>query len=240
MMNCGGAPLLGAVLLLSMAISLPALARPLLAAKAAAIDLIAIGAAYGALTAVGMRRDLVRLSGPVPVRATCHPCSSRCCSACRWTTSSLCSRCPTALDRTGIVRSLRDGQTDTWSVITVAASIMVGGFLAFVPNDARRSRCSASGSRSRSPSMRPWSDALLVSATIARRVPSTTAWNSRFRMRKHSGQIASRQNNVAVSRLFNDMPRLWTNRAGVRPEQRRHRVRSGSRVRAKRGCGVCQ
>jgi putative drug exporter of the RND superfamily len=131
---------IGAVLLLSMAVLLVAFRAPLVALKAAAMDLISIGAAYGALTAVftwGWGVTWLGLSGPVPIPSYVplmlfallfglsmdYEVFLLSVVRRRWLATG---------DNLGAVR---EGLSATGSVITAAATIMIGVFLAFVSND---------------------------------------------------------------------------------------------------------
>jgi putative drug exporter of the RND superfamily len=131
---------IGAVLLLSMSVLLLAFRAPVVALKAAAMDVISIGAAYGALTAVftwGWGVTWLGLSGPVPIPSYVplmlfallfglsmdYEMFLLTVVQQRWNTTG------------DNVRSVREGLTATGGVITAAAAIMVGVFSSFVPYD---------------------------------------------------------------------------------------------------------
>jgi putative drug exporter of the RND superfamily len=131
---------IGAVLLLSMSVLLLAFRAPVVALKAAAMDVISIGAAYGALTAVftwGWGVTWLGLAGPVPIPSYVplmlfallfglsmdYEIFLLTVVQRRWNTTG------------DNVRSVREGLTVTGGVITAAAAIMVGVFGSFVPYD---------------------------------------------------------------------------------------------------------
>ncbi|MFC4013618.1 MMPL family transporter [Nonomuraea purpurea] len=130
----------GVVLLLSVAILLPAFRAPLLVLKAAVMDLISIGAAYGALTAVftwGWGVTWIGLSGPVPIPSFVPLMLFALLFGLSmdyevFLLSDVQRRWNLSGDN---LRSVREGLIGTGGVITAAAAIMIGVFLAFVPND---------------------------------------------------------------------------------------------------------
>ncbi|NUO97535.1 MAG: MMPL family transporter [Nonomuraea sp.] len=130
----------GVVLLLSVVILLLAFRAPLLVIKAALMDLISIGAAYGALTAVftwGWGVTWIGLSGPVPIPSFVPLMLFALLFGLSmdyevFLLSDVQRRWNLSRDN---LRSVRDGLIGTGGVITAAAAIMVGVFLAFVPND---------------------------------------------------------------------------------------------------------
>ena len=131
---------IGVVLLLSVAVLLMAFRAPLLALKAAVMDLISIGAAYGALTAVftwGWGVTWIGLSGPVPIPSFVPLMLFALLFGLSMDYEVfLLSDVQRHWRRTGDnLRSVREGLLGTGRVITAAAAIMVGVFLAFVPND---------------------------------------------------------------------------------------------------------
>ncbi|NUT53739.1 MAG: MMPL family transporter, partial [Saccharothrix sp.] len=131
---------IGVVLLLSVAVLLFAFRAPLLAIKAAVMDLISIGAAYGVLTAVftwGWGVTWIGLSGPVPIPSFVPLMLFALLFGLSMDYEVfLLSDVRRRWARTGDnLRSVREGLTGTGGVITAAAAIMVGVFLAFVPND---------------------------------------------------------------------------------------------------------
>jgi RND superfamily putative drug exporter len=178
---------IGAVLLLSMLVLLLAFRAPVVALKAAAMDLISIGAAYGALTAVftwGWGVRSLGLSGPVPIPSYVplmlfallfglsmdYEMFLLTVVRQRWSATG------------DNVRSVREGLTATGSVITVAAAIMVGVFLSFVPYDDPTIKMFGTG----------MAVAITVDATVVRGllVPATMAllgdltwWSPRRRSR---------------------------------------------------------
>jgi len=131
---------IGVVLLLMVTVLLMAFRAPLVALKAAAMDLVSVGAAYGVLTAVftwGWGVTWLGLSGPVPIPSYVplilfallfglsmdYEVFLLAVVQRRW-------------KETGDnLRSVREGLTSTAGVITAAATIMVGVFLAFIPSD---------------------------------------------------------------------------------------------------------
>ncbi|CAL9503759.1 Membrane protein YdfJ [Actinosynnema sp. ALI-1.44] len=131
---------IGVVLLLSIAILLPAFKAPLLALKAAVMDLISIGAAYGVLTAVftwGWGVTWIGLSGPAPIPSFVPLMLFALLFGLSMDYEVfLLSDVQRRWRETGDnLRSVREGLIGTGRVITAAAAIMVGVFLAFVPND---------------------------------------------------------------------------------------------------------
>ncbi|QFZ20888.1 MMPL family transporter [Saccharothrix syringae] len=131
---------IGVVLLLSVAVLLAAFRAPLLALKAAVVDLVSIGAAYGVLTAVftrGWGVTWIGLSGPVPVPSFVPLMLFALLFGLSMDYEVfLLSEVRRRWDLTGDnLRSVREGLVGTGGVITAAAAIMVGVFLAFVPND---------------------------------------------------------------------------------------------------------
>jgi putative drug exporter of the RND superfamily len=131
---------IGTVLLLSVLVLLLAFRAPVVALKAAAMDLISIGAAYGALTAVfswGVGATWIGLSGPVPIPSYVPLMLFAVLFGLSmdyevFLLTSVQRRWRATGDN---LRSVRDGLTATGGVITAAATIMVGVFLAFVPNE---------------------------------------------------------------------------------------------------------
>ncbi|MEU4769974.1 MMPL family transporter [Actinosynnema sp. NPDC023794] len=131
---------IGVVLLLSVAVLLLAFRAPLLALKAAVMDLISIGAAYGVLTAVftwGWGVTWIGLSGPVPIPSFVPLMLFALLFGLSMDYEVfLLSDVQRRFRLTGDNRrSVREGLVGTGGVITAAAAIMVGVFLAFVPND---------------------------------------------------------------------------------------------------------
>ncbi len=131
---------IGAVLLLSMSVLLLAFRAPVVALKAAAMDLISIGAAYGALTAVfswGWGVTWLGLSGPVPIPSYVPLMLFALLFGLSmdyemFLLTVVQQRWNATRDN---VRSVREGLTATGGVITAAAAIMVGVFISFVPYD---------------------------------------------------------------------------------------------------------
>jgi putative drug exporter of the RND superfamily len=131
---------IGVVLLLSVVVLLLAFRAPLLALKAAVMDLISIGAAYGALTAVftwGWGVTWIGLSGPVPIPSFVPLMLFALLFGLSmdyevFLLSDVQRRWRLTGDN---LRSVREGLLGTGRVITAAAAIMVGVFLAFVPNN---------------------------------------------------------------------------------------------------------
>jgi RND superfamily putative drug exporter len=128
------------VLLLSVAVLLYAFRAPLLAIKAAVMDLLSIGAAYGVLTAVftwGWGVTWIGLSGPVPIPSFVPLMLFALLFGLSMDYEVfLLSDVRRRWNETGDnLRSVRDGLLGTGRVITAAAAIMVGVFLAFVPNN---------------------------------------------------------------------------------------------------------
>ena len=131
---------MGVVLLLSVAVLLLAFRAPLVALKAAAMDLISIGAAYGALTAVftwGWGVTWLGLSGPVPIPSYVPLMLFALLFGLSmdyevFLLAVIQRRWYVTRDN---LRSVREGLTATGGVITAAATIMVGVFIAFIPND---------------------------------------------------------------------------------------------------------
>ncbi|MBP2325548.1 RND superfamily putative drug exporter [Kibdelosporangium banguiense] len=131
---------IGVVLLLSVAVLLFAFRAPLLALKAAVMDFISIGAAYGVLTAVftwGWGVTWIGLSGPVPIPSFVPLMLFALLFGLSMDYEVfLLSDVQRRWKRTGDnLRSVREGLLGTGRVITAAAAIMVGVFLAFVPNN---------------------------------------------------------------------------------------------------------
>ncbi|MFJ6677195.1 MMPL family transporter [Actinosynnema sp. NPDC091369] len=131
---------IGVVLLLSVVVLLVAFRAPLLALKAAVMDLISIGAAYGVLTAVftwGWGVTWIGLSGPVPIPSFVPLVLFALLFGLSMDYEVfLLSDVQRRRNLTGDnLRSVREGLLGTGGVITAAAAIMVGVFLAFVPND---------------------------------------------------------------------------------------------------------
>ncbi|MGI5162227.1 MMPL family transporter [Microbispora sp. CA-102843] len=130
----------GVVLLLSVVVLLLAFRAPLLVIKAAVMDLISIGAAYGALTAVftwGWGVTWIGLSGSVPIPSFVPLMLFALLFGLSmdyevFLLSDIQRRRNLTRDN---LRSVREGLIGTGGVITAAAAIMVGVFLAFVPND---------------------------------------------------------------------------------------------------------
>ncbi|PPK64813.1 MMPL family transporter [Actinokineospora auranticolor] len=128
------------VLLLSVAVLLLTFRAPLLALKAAVMDFISIGAAYGVLTAVftwGWGVTWIGLSGPVPVPSFVPLMLFALLFGLSmdyevFLLSDVRRRWTQTRDN---LRSVREGLLGTGGVITAAATIMVGVFLAFVPNN---------------------------------------------------------------------------------------------------------
>jgi RND superfamily putative drug exporter len=130
----------GVVLLLSVAVLLLAFRAPLLALKAAVMDLISIGAAYGVLTAVftwGWGVTWIGLSGPVPIPSFVPLMLFALLFGLSMDYEVfLLSDVQRRWRQTGDnLRSVREGLLGTGRVITAAAAIMVGVFLAFVPSN---------------------------------------------------------------------------------------------------------
>ncbi|HKS49206.1 MAG TPA: MMPL family transporter, partial [Amycolatopsis sp.] len=128
------------VLLLSVAVLLLAFRAPLLALKAAVMDFISIGAAYGVLTAVftwGWGVTWIGLSGPVPIPSFVPLMLFALLFGLSMDYEVfLLSEVQRRWSQTGDnLRSVREGLLGTGRVITAAAAIMVGVFLAFVPNN---------------------------------------------------------------------------------------------------------
>ncbi|MEV8435908.1 MMPL family transporter [Actinosynnema sp. NPDC051121] len=131
---------IGVVLLLSVAVLLLAFRAPLLALKAAVMDLVSIGAAYGVLTAVftwGWGVTWIGLSGPVPIPSFVPLMLFALLFGLSmdyevFLLSDVRRRWRATGDN---LRSVREGLVGTGGVITAAAAIMVGVFLAFVPGD---------------------------------------------------------------------------------------------------------
>jgi RND superfamily putative drug exporter len=131
---------IGVVLVLSMVVLLLAFRAPLVALKAVAMNLVSIGAAYGALTAVftwGWGVTWVGLSGPVPIPSYVPLMLFTLLFGLSMDYEVfLLAAVQRCWNRTGDnLRSVREGLTATGSVITAAATIMIGVFIAFVPND---------------------------------------------------------------------------------------------------------
>jgi len=131
---------IGVVLLLSVAVLLLAFRAPLLAVKAAVMDLISIGAAYGVLTAVftwGWGVTWIGLSGPVPIPSFVPLMLFALLFGLSMDYEVfLLSDVQRRYRLTGDnLRSVREGLVGTGRVITAAAAIMVGVFLAFVPDN---------------------------------------------------------------------------------------------------------
>jgi RND superfamily putative drug exporter len=131
---------IGVVLLLSVVVLLLAFRAPLLAIKAAAMDIISIGAAYGVLTAVftwGWGVTWIGLSGPVPIPSFVPLMLFALLFGLSMDYEVfLLSDVQRRWRETGDnLRSVREGLLGTGRVITAAAAIMVGVFLAFVPNN---------------------------------------------------------------------------------------------------------
>jgi putative drug exporter of the RND superfamily len=131
---------IGVVLLLSVTVLLLAFRAPLLALKAAVMDFISIGAAYGVLTAVftwGWGVKWIGLSGPVPIPSYVPLMLFALLFGLSmdyevFLLNDVRRRWRLTGDN---LRSVREGLVGTGGVITAAAAIMVGVFLAFVPND---------------------------------------------------------------------------------------------------------
>ncbi|MET0135234.1 MAG: MMPL family transporter [Kibdelosporangium sp.] len=131
---------IGVVLLLSVVVLLLAFRAPLLALKAAVMDFISIGAAYGVLTAVftwGWGVTWIGLSGPVPIPSFVPLMLFALLFGLSMDYEVfLLSDVQRRWKQTGDnLRSVREGLLGTGRVITAAAAIMVGVFLAFVPNN---------------------------------------------------------------------------------------------------------
>ncbi|WP_223165425.1 MMPL family transporter [Lentzea indica] len=131
---------IGVVLLLSVAVLLLSFRAPLLAIKAAVMDLLSIGAAYGALTAVftwGWGVTWIGLSGPVPIPSFVPLMLFALLFGLSMDYEVfLLSDVQRRWNSTGDnLRSVREGLIGTGRVITAAAAIMIGVFLAFVPNN---------------------------------------------------------------------------------------------------------
>ena len=128
------------VLALSTAVLLLAFRAPLVALKAALMDLISVGAAYGALTAVfswGWGVTWLGLSGPVPIESYVPLMLFALLFGLSMDYEVFLL---TAIQRswrsTGDnLRSVREGLAATGAVITAAATIMVSVFAGFVPDD---------------------------------------------------------------------------------------------------------
>ncbi|WP_053736549.1 MMPL family transporter [Nocardia sp. NRRL S-836] len=130
---------IAAVLLLSVLVLLLAFRAPLLALKAAVMDLISIGAAYGVLVAVftwGWGVTWIGLSGPVPIPSFVPLMLFALLFGLSMDYEVfLLSDVQRRWHETGDnLRSVREGLLGTGRVITAAAAIMVGVFLAFVPS----------------------------------------------------------------------------------------------------------
>ena len=131
--RCSSCVLLSFVLLMSVFRSLP------VAVKAAVMNILSIGAAYGVMALAANGGWFGEPPGSTTRRRSSGGCSRRCspsCSGCRWTTR--CSSCPGCARsvRTGDNRrAVADGLANTARVIT-AAAIMVTVFGAFVMEDA--------------------------------------------------------------------------------------------------------
>ncbi|MFI6096334.1 MMPL family transporter [Lentzea sp. NPDC051213] len=131
---------IGAVLLLSVLVLLLSFRAPLLALKAAVMDFISIGAAYGVLTAVftwGWGVTWIGLSGPVPIPSFVPLMLFALLFGLSMDYEVfLLSDVQRRWQLTGDnLRSVREGLLGTGRVISAAAAIMVGVFLAFVPNN---------------------------------------------------------------------------------------------------------
>jgi len=131
---------IAAVLLLSMSVLLLAFRAPVVALKAAAMDVISIGAAYGALTAVfswGWGVRWLGLSGPVPIPSYVPLMLFALLFGLSMDYEMfLLTVVQQRWNKTGdTVGSVREGLMATGGVITAAAAIMVGVFISFVPYD---------------------------------------------------------------------------------------------------------
>ncbi len=131
---------IGVVVLLSVVVLLLAFRAPLLALKAAVMDVISIGAAYGVLTAVftwGWGVTWIGLSGPIPIPSFVPLMLFALLFGLSMDYEVfLLSDVRRRWHQTGDnLRSVREGLLGTGRVITAAAAIMVGVFLAFVPNN---------------------------------------------------------------------------------------------------------
>ncbi|EFG03998.1 MMPL domain protein (plasmid) [Streptomyces clavuligerus] len=131
---------IGVVLLLSVSVLLLAFRAPLVALKAAVMDVVSVGAAYGALTAVftwGWGVTWLGLSGPVPIPSYVPLMLFALLFGLSmdyevFLLSVVQQRWNISKDN---LRSVREGLTATGGVITAAAMIMIGVFLAFVSNN---------------------------------------------------------------------------------------------------------
>jgi RND superfamily putative drug exporter len=128
------------VLLLAVVVLLLTFRAPLLALKAAVMDVISIGAAYGVLTVVftwGLGVTWIGLSGPVPIPSFVPLMLFALLFGLSMDYEVfLLSDVQRRWHLTGDnLRSVREGLLGTGRVITAAAAIMVGVFLAFVPNN---------------------------------------------------------------------------------------------------------
>lgn len=127
------------VLLLSVVVLLMAFRAPLLAIKAAVMDFISVGAAYGVLVAVfswGWGVTWIGLSGPVPIPSFVPLMLFALLFGLSmdyevFLLSDVQRRWKLTGDN---LSSVREGLVGTGRVITAAAAIMVGVFLAFVPS----------------------------------------------------------------------------------------------------------
>ena len=128
------------VLLLAVVVLLLTFRAPLLALKAAVMDVISIGAAYGVLTVVftwGLGVTWIGLSGPVPIPSFVPLMLFALLFGLSMDYEVfLLSDVQRRWHLTGDnLRSVREGLLGTGRVITAAAAIMFGVFLAFVPNN---------------------------------------------------------------------------------------------------------
>ncbi|GAB2816837.1 MMPL family transporter [Lentzea nigeriaca] len=131
---------IGVVLLLSVAVLLFSFRAPLMALKAAVMDLISIGAAYGVLVVVftwGWGATWIGLSGPVPIPSYVPLMLFALLFGLSMDYEVFLLRDVQRRYRLthDNLRSVREGLLGTGRVITAAAAIMVGVFLAFVPSN---------------------------------------------------------------------------------------------------------
>ncbi|MDR7276811.1 MMPL family transporter [Catenuloplanes atrovinosus] len=128
------------VVLLSGLLVLIAFRAPVVAAKAAVMNLLSVAAAYGALTAVfqwGWGAELIGLDGPVPIEAYVPMMLFALLFGLSMDYEVfLLTAVRESWERTGDNRrAVRDGLSDTGVVITSAALIMVCVFASFVLSD---------------------------------------------------------------------------------------------------------
>ncbi|GAB7044557.1 MULTISPECIES: MMPL family transporter [Catenuloplanes] len=133
-------PVIVVVVLLSGLLVLVAFRAPVVAAKAAAMNLLSVAAAYGALTAVfqwGWGAELIGLDGPVPIEAYVPMMLFALLFGLSMDYEVfLLTAVREHWERTGDNRrAVRDGLAETGVVITSAALIMVCVFASFVLGD---------------------------------------------------------------------------------------------------------